>query len=465
MQDWQIISICVNIAIFLLVILLSYILIRKLNFEQKGYKHLFVLYTIFWIPLMLLRAVTGTFENNALNDSAYLWIPLAAYGFIGIFARIFADLLGYRTKSRKSFIYFAVIVQIVTYIPIIIWPCTTTNVIQSLGVGVGASAIGTYQLLFNEQYGKSRQFLTVSILSIPPLLADFISSPIQSLVVSFCTSPSDTGEVIWDKNIMKYFWLIGLGFVLICLVMSYFVKEDRGLFQKDVQYKEKIQSKNEWIYYVLICLIGSLIAFIKFANSGAIAQLHIQQLANFYGEQKDLVKTYYGYLSVIFSLGQLIGGLLTGLVLVKRIGKIYTVLIGSIVWIIYHILALYVVNPYGYLAVHVLNGFAYGIIYNLILGFVLMRTFNTKKITPMGVYQAVLSIGITFSNFFTSWLKKDVLSSDDKTAYFNAADTINYIIIGTLIFTWLIFSYTCFIEKWDYKRLWFKKEDFVKKSI
>ena len=297
--------------------------------------------------------------------------------------------------------------------------------------------------MFNEQYGKSRQFLTVSILSIPPLLADFISSPIQSLVVSFCTSPSDTGEVIWDKNVMKYFWLIGLGFVLICLVMSYFVKEDRGLFQKDLQYKEKIQTKNEWIYYVLICLIGSLIAFIKFANSGAIAQLHIQKLAKFYGEEKDLVKTYYGYLSVMFSLGQLVGGLLTGLVLVKRIGKIYTALIGSIIWIIYHILALY----------------------NLILGFVLMRTFNTKKITPMGVYQAVLSIGITFSNFFTSWLKKDVLLSDDKIAYFNAADTINYIIIGALIFTWLIFSYTCFIEKWEYKRLWFKKEDFVKKSI
>ncbi|MDE7433948.1 MAG: hypothetical protein K2M43_02350 [Mycoplasmoidaceae bacterium] len=58
---------------------------------------------------------------------------------------------------------------------------------------------------------------------------------------------------------------------------------------------------------------------------------------------------------------------------------------------------MFVINPYGYLGVHILNGFAYGIIYNLILGFVLMRTFNTKKVTPMGVYQSVLSIGITIS--------------------------------------------------------------------
>ena len=164
MQQWQVLSICINIAIFLAVILFSYLLIRKLNFEQKGYKSLFVLYTIFWIPLMLLRAVTGTMESNGLGDTTYLWIPLAAYGFVGIFARIFADWLGFRTKSRKSFIYFAVIVQLITYIPIIIYPCTTTNVIQSIGVGIGASAIGTYQLLFNEQYGRSKQFLTVSIL-------------------------------------------------------------------------------------------------------------------------------------------------------------------------------------------------------------------------------------------------------------------------------------------------------------
>lgn len=86
MQPWQIISYSVNVGIFLLVILFSYILIRKLNFEQKGYKSLFILYTIFWIPLMLLRAVTGTFESSALQDNVWLWLPLASYGFIGIFA-------------------------------------------------------------------------------------------------------------------------------------------------------------------------------------------------------------------------------------------------------------------------------------------------------------------------------------------------------------------------------------------
>jgi hypothetical protein len=102
-------------------------------------------------------------------------------------------------KSRKAIIYLALLIGLITYIPIIIYPSTATNVIQSLGVGIGASMIGTYQLMFNEQYGKSKQFLTVSLLSIPPLLADFISSAIQS---TFSSIGSDNFKN--NVDILKY---------------------------------------------------------------------------------------------------------------------------------------------------------------------------------------------------------------------------------------------------------------------
>jgi hypothetical protein len=121
---------------------------------------------------------------------------MAAYGFIGILARLFADYLTFLKDNRKAMIYLALVIGLITYIPILIFPCTATNVIQSLGVGVGASMIGTYQLMFNEQYGKSRQFLTVSLLSIPPLLADFIASAIQSIFSSAGGSK--------DAHILKY---------------------------------------------------------------------------------------------------------------------------------------------------------------------------------------------------------------------------------------------------------------------
>jgi hypothetical protein len=66
------------------------------------------------------------------------------------------------------------------------------------------------------------------------------------------------------------------------------------------------------------------------------------------------------------------------------------------------VLGIYILNPYGYLGIHVLNGFSYGVVYNLILGFILQKTFNDKKKSPMGIYQSVMAIGITGSSFFTT---------------------------------------------------------------
>jgi hypothetical protein len=71
---------------------------------------------------------------------------------------------------------------------------------------------------------------------------------------------------------------------------------------------------------------------------------------------------------------------------------------------------MYIHNPYAYLGIHILNGFSYGVVYNLILGFILQKTFKTNKQSPMGVYQSTMSVGIMFSQFFTGYLKSGPLN-------------------------------------------------------
>ncbi|MDR0739807.1 MAG: MFS transporter [Mycoplasmataceae bacterium] len=443
----QYLPIYINVAIIVLAIIIAIVVIRFIKINQKGYKLLFVCYTLFWIPLMLLRQYTGVMEKAIDSKMILLWLPLASYGFIGIFARLFADWFAFKTRSRKSMIYLALFIGLITYIPIIIYPCTTTNVIQSLGVGVGASMIGTYQLLFNEQYGKSKQFLTVSILSIPPLLADFISSAIQS---TFSSVGSDS--VRNNSDILKYMWLVGLVVIIATFIVAYFVKEDRQRLYKDDVYKKQIKTSREWIYFVYICFLGSLIAFIKWANSGSIAQLHIEVLAGYAYNPQDPINfscagSYEGYLSLLFSLGQLFGGLITGLFLINKIGKLWSFTIGCAIWIIYEVAGIYTLDSYAYLGIHVLNGLSYGIIYNLILGFVLQKTFNQKKLSPMAIYQSVMSIGITGSSFFISWLKQVPLGEKNYDSYFHAATIINWTIVGVIVVAWFIFVYTWLIEK------------------
>lgn len=429
--------IIVNLAILLFSILFAVVVIALIKTDKKGYKILFISYTLFWIPLMLCRQYTGNLSNAIAGNNVglqyydwQLWLPLAIYGFVGIFTRVFADYLTWLTKYRKSMIYLAICIGIATFIPVIIVQTPITNTIQSLGVGVGASMIGTYQLLFNEQYGKSKSFLTVSLLSIPPLIADFISSSIQSSIFS-----------IYDKKDLfglSWLWIIGLAIFVITLVLTFFMKEDKKNLYSDVKHKTSFKYKQEWVYFVLICLVGSLIAFVKWNNSGSIAQLHYTKLNG--DESRG------GYLSLIFSLGQLIGGVLTGLVLVKKIGKTWTFMIGSSLWIAYELIYSYNRNPDLFLASQFFNGFSYGLIYNLILVFIITKVFKTNVISPMGVYQSVMSIGITLSGFYNGWIKSGVLNKPGND-YFKISEELNFFVISVIVFTIIIFIILNQLEK------------------
>ncbi len=66
---------------------------------------------------------------------------------------------------------------------------------------------------------------------------------------------------------------------------------------------------------------------------------------------------------------------------------------------------MFVKQPIVYMVIHGINGFGYGLLYNLVLGKVLNYHFKTPRLTPMGVYQATLAIGITASSFYTNMLR------------------------------------------------------------
>lgn len=88
---------------------------------------------------------------------------------------------------------------------------------------------------------------------------------------------------------------------------------------------------------------------------------------------------------------------------------------------------MFISEPLGYFFAHSLNGLAYGILYNFVLGAVLSTQFKKNKITPMGVYQAVLAVGITASGAFTQLIKNN-LDQD----YFVANRIIDIILIAVI---------------------------------
>ncbi|MGL4951478.1 MAG: hypothetical protein ACRC4L_00685 [Mycoplasma sp.] len=438
MLDNSQIKVIVNIVILVVIALGSFFYLRSLNIKEKGYRYLFVVYIVSWISPMLLRSYSGTMQN--LINIDYTWIVLASYGIVGIFSRTFADYINFKFKSRKTFLYLSAIIQLAMYIPIIIAPSTTASIIQSIGVGIGASCIGSFQLLFKEQYSKKKAFLTVSILSIPPIIADLLTAPLQSIVMSIANEEKTT-----NPDILKYLWVIGIIFTTLSFIMIFFVKEEKKFFNSS--------KTNEFIFkkdgseFIILCFLGMLITFIKFSNSGSVGTLHLQTLGKLSGNDTS---GYEGYLSVIFSISQLIGSVMIGSFLVRRFTNSVVFLIGSTAWLTYSMSVMFVTNPIAYFLLHSLNGFAYGILYNFILGTVLSSSFKTSKITPMGIYQSLLACGIALSTGFTQFIRNNL-----KINYYYANIIIDSIIVSVILV--MVITYILYEKKLKKNNI-FKKD-------
>lgn len=105
--------------------------------------------------------------------------------------------------------------------------------------------------------------------------------------------------------------------------MVFYIKEDRKLFNsiKHTPFVFKKDGTN----FIVLCILGSLITFIKFSNSGSVGTLHLQTLAKYSGQDTSV---YEGYLSVMFSLFQLFGSVLVGFYLIQRYNK-NTIFVGG----------------------------------------------------------------------------------------------------------------------------------------
>lgn len=436
----NILKLIIQLIIFSVVTIGSFVFVFRLKNVSKGYKIFFISYIIFWVPLKMLRDYTSIMQTHLPSDDTIIplingsisWLPLAAYGFVGIFMRPMADWLSLRLKNRKIILYLAIAIGISTFIPIIIHPSTTTNTIQSIGVGVGASMIGTYELMFKEQYTNNKSFLTVSIMAFPPLIADFVGAPIQSIVTA-------SVKEVTAQN-LSILWIVGIGFYLITFLILFFVKEDRNLVGIIKSNAMDANKKNNLGFFAMLCLVGFLISFVKFSNSGSIATVTIKNLAIIEKIPSDVQTNLTAYISTIFSLFQLMGTVFLGMFLIKKTNKLSSFSVGVSIWIIYQLIISFIQNPYVYFVSAALNGFAYGILYNLVLAYVLTLSFKNQKIAPMGIYQSTLSIGITASSFLVPFIKSKITDSD-------VSMIVNLSLLGGIILLELLFVSIFYLDK------------------
>jgi len=409
----QTISLIINLFVFAMSIAGTGILIWRFKFHNKNTALLFILYILYWMAPILTREYTGQMHLHLEwqhDHGVFLFVPLIVYGIIGLFWRPLNDVLSYKLHSRKTVIFISIALQFVTMLPFLVYPCFETNIIQSIGAGIGASGIGLFNMMFDESYHHRKVFTTVSIIALAPLIAEFISSSMEAILMTFLPKNAEGEEY---ASVVWFIWVFALIFIASSFVVTLFIKENHETLYHSNIVREPVKRRKDWWVIILMCVVAIGITFIRWATAGPTATTQLIWVGE-YGLKEVDVRFFEGYLSLIYAFGQLAGMIISALALTKsknkyHIEKILLFVVAAILWIVYLAITSHFPSVGTFFGMNFVNGLAYGIVWNVVIGIMMKKVFmRTNIITPMGLFNTFLSVGICLGTLMVNMVKGNV---------------------------------------------------------
>ena len=397
------------------ILILVYYLSKKFELKKEQIIIFWIL-VLFWTAISIIRAyrklyVITPIEQGGLSLTPVLAAQIAAgYGLMSLIVRLPMFLASDIFKRRKVFIQIALFLLILTSFLVAFNANYLTLYLSSLSLGISATMLALFNVIFSETFSKDKAAVSVSILSIAPLLAEFMAAPIQYIL---------TMNTYKQFN---YMWLVSGVIALITFVLTFMMKDYRPVDSDFSFNKVKVVLKHKSFIY--ICLLAVLLSFIKFSTSGA------NMIA--YGKTDlNMTPLMLAYIDAVFAVPQLIAGVLVGVYLTRKWGiqKTLLFLLGCL--LTFYIIALYVNNPYIIYFSYTLNGLGYGGAYNILIALAMQYFDREYRNISMGIYQAFFALGIYYGDYVYVWIAKHIKNG---LFGFSQSKAIFLIVIGiTLI--------------------------------
>ena len=374
------------------ILILVYYLSKKFELKKEQIIIFWIL-VLFWTAISIIRAyrklyVITPIEQGGLSLTPVLAAQIAAgYGLMSLIVRLPMFLASDIFKRRKVFIQIALFLLILTSFLVAFNANYLTLYLSSLSLGISATMLALFNVIFSETFSKDKAAVSVSILSIAPLLAEFMAAPIQYLLTM------DTYKQF------NYMWLVSGIIALITFVLTFMMKDYRPVDSDFSFNKVKVVLKHKSFIY--ICLIAVLLSFIKFSTSGA------NMIA--YGKTDlNMTPLMLAYIDAVFAVPQLISGVLVGVYLTRKWGiqKTLLFLLGCL--LTFYIIALYINNPYIIYFSYTLNGLGYGGAYNILIALAMQYFDREYRNVSMGIYQAFFALGIYYGDYVYVWIAKHI---------------------------------------------------------
>ncbi len=408
-----------SLIMIVFILILVYYLSKKFELKKEQIVIFWIL-VLFWTAISIIRAYRKLYaitpmEHGGLSLTPVLAAQIAAgYGLMSLIVRLPMFLASDIFKRRKVFIQIALFLLILTSFLVAFNANYLTLYLSSLSLGISATMLALFNVIFSETFSKDKAAVSVSILSIAPLLAEFMAAPIQYIL---------TMNTYKQFN---YMWLVSGVIALITFVLTFMMKDYRPVDSDFSFNKVKVVLKHKSFIY--ICLLAVLLSFIKFSTSGA------NMIA--YGKTDlNMTPLMLAYIDAVFAVPQLIAGVLVGVYLTRKWGiqKTLLFLLGCL--LTFYIIALYVNNPYIIYFSYTLNGLGYGGAYNILIALAMQYFDREYRNISMGIYQAFFALGIYYGDYVYVWIAKHIKNG---LFGFSQSKAIFLIVIGITLMSMIM---------------------------
>jgi len=402
-----------------LILVLVYYLTKKFELK-KDQIIIFWILVLFWSAISIIRAYRKLYaitpvENGGLSLTPLLASQIAAgYGLMSLIVRLPMFIASDIFRRRKIFVQISLFLLIVTSFLVAFNGSYTTLYLSSLSLGISATMLALFNVMFSETFSKEKAALSVSILSVAPLLAEFIAAPIQYIFT------------INEYKHFNYMWIVSGILAVVTFVLTFMMKDYRPVNSGFSFDKVKVVLKHGSFIYV--CIMALLLSFVKFATSGA------NMIA--YGKTSlGMSPLMLAYMDAVFAIPQLIAGVLVGVYFTRKWGLQKTLLFMFGCALAFYIIALYVNNPYIIYFSYILNGLGYGGAYNVLISLAMQYFDREYRNVSMGIYQAFFALGIFYGDYVYVWIAKHVANG---LFGFDQSKAIFLIVIGITLLSMLM---------------------------
>ena len=408
-----------SLIMIVLILLLVYYLTKKFELK-KDQIIIFWILVLFWSAISIIRAYRKLYaitpvENGGLSLTPLLASQIAAgYGLMSLIVRLPMFIVSDIFRRRKIFVQISLFLLIVTSFLVAFNGSYTTLYLSSLSLGISATMLALFNVMFSETFSKEKAALSVSILSVAPLLAEFIAAPIQYIFT------------INEYKHFNYMWIVSGILAVATFILTFMMKDYRPVNSGFSFDKVKVVLKHGSFIYV--CIMALLLSFVKFATSGA------NMIA--YGKTSlGMSPLMLAYMDAVFAIPQLIAGVLVGVYFTRKWGLQKTLLFMFGCALAFYIIALYVNNPYIIYFSYILNGLGYGGAYNVLISLAMQYFDREYRNVSMGIYQAFFALGIFYGDYVYVWIAKHVANG---LFGFDQSKAIFLIVIGITLLSMLM---------------------------